>query len=397
MRFSELRALDFGWVWAGALPGQTLAHLGAEVIKVETRKRPDYMRLGRLAVQGGSEFEQQPMFHAINSGKLSLTVDIATPDGRSLILDLVELCDVVIENFGPGVLERRGLGYDALRARRNDIIMLSLSGAGRSEAFADLRTYASTIAAFSGLDSLCGYPGETCLGVHQSYPDVNASLHGTFALLAALGRRTRTGVGEHIELSQLEAGLTCVAEALASESMEGPPIPLLGNGPIDRTRYAVHDVFRCEGDDAWIAVSIEAGGAEWQGLRTLCARDGTVLPPSPRGSSAADNAELAEWLGRGTAERRMGTLQDQGYAAAMVTRPSDRLHLPYFEDLYPETTHPVVGAERVYAMPWRWDAPPMALGRRAPLLGEHNEYVVRTVLRRGATEYERLTQNGTLR
>lgn len=188
MLLQGVRVLDFGWVWAGAVPGQMLAFLGAEVIKVETRKRLDYMRQGRAIVKDAPDTEQQPMFHNINRGKLSLSIDFTTEAGRDLLLDLAAHCDVAIQNFAPGVLDRYGLGYEALRERRPDLVMLSLSGGGQQGPLRELRSYASTIAAFSGLDSLCGYPGEEPLGVQQSYPDPNASLHGAVAILAEIGR-----------------------------------------------------------------------------------------------------------------------------------------------------------------------------------------------------------------
>ena len=210
MLLEGVRVLDFGWVWAGALPGQMLAFLGADVIKVETRTRLDFMRLGPPIVGDKPDPEQQPMFHNVNRGKRSFTVNFQTPAGRELILDLVEKCDVVIENYAPGVLERYGLAYDDLVKRRPHLVMLSLSGGGQQGPLRDLRSYASTIAAYSGLDSLAGYPGEEPLGLQQSYPDPNASLHAAAGLVAALLRRKRTGQGDHLDVGQLHAGLAVV-------------------------------------------------------------------------------------------------------------------------------------------------------------------------------------------
>ena len=142
---SGYRVLDFGWVLAGALPGMVLADMGAEVIKVETRQRLDYMRMGRPIVGDEPDPEQNPMFHNVNRGKLSITLNISEPDAVELAKELVSRCDVVIENFSPGVMDRLGLGYEALRAVKPDIIMASISSTGQEGPLRDLRAYAPSI------------------------------------------------------------------------------------------------------------------------------------------------------------------------------------------------------------------------------------------------------------
>ena len=295
MLLQGVRVLDFGWVWAGAVPGQMLAFLGAEVIKVETRKRLDYMRQGRAIVKDAPDTEQQPMFHNINRGKLSLSIDFTTDAGRDLLLDLAAHCDVSIENFAPGVLDRYGLGYEALRERRPDLVMLSMSGGGQQGPLRELRSYASTIAAFSGLDSLCGYPGEEPLGVQQSYPDPNASLHGAVAVLAALIRRKRSGRGDHIDLSQLAAGLQTSAEAMAWLDLFGEAPGPLGNLPPNDE--PLHDCFRCAGEDEWIAVAAEDEAQ----LAAVAALTG-----APSGDPTAVRDALERWCAAARPARRDG-------------------------------------------------------------------------------------------
>ena len=329
-----VRVLDFGWVWAGALPGQTVAFLGAEVIKVESRTRIDFMRLGPPIVGDEPDPEQQPMFHNVNRGKLSFTVDFRTDRGRDLLLDLVEQCDVVIENFSPGVLDRYGLGYEQLCARRPDLVMLSLSGGGQEGALRDLRSYASTIAAYSGLDSLCGYPGEEPLGIQQSYPDPNASLHAVAALLAALVRRQRTGEGEHVDISQMAAGLAVVGEAMAFLDLFGEEPMTIGNTPPSDER--IHDCFQCGGVDNWVAVEL-ADDRDSELLAAFLELD------------TADPLRMKEELSRWCLERdhveAMEQLQAAGIAAGAVTTAEDRFSNPHFRErnVYVETEHPVIG------------------------------------------------------
>lgn len=380
---SGVRVLDFGWVWAGALPGQVLAFLGAEVIKVETRTRLDYMRLGPPIVGDEPDPEQQPMFHNINRGKLSLTVDFQTEAGRQLILDLVEYCDVVIENYAPGVLERAGLDYDRLRERRPDVVMLSLSGGGQEGPLRDMRSYASTIAAYSGLDSLCGYPGEQPLGVQQSYPDPNASLHGAAGLLAALLRRKRTGEGDHLDLAQMSAGLVAVGEAMACLDLFSEEPGILGNTPPNQE--PIHDAFKCAGEDDWVAVE----AADGEELRRLA---GLVGIEDAEPVAGEVHAALERWCAGRSHFQAMEELQAAGIAAGAVTTAKDRFESAHYRErgIYLETEHPVIGWEVVYGEPWVWPKDVGVQIQRAPLMGEANEYVVCELLGRSREEYERL-------
>ena len=146
---SGYRVLDFGWVLAGALPGMVLADMGAEVLKVETRQRMDYMRLGRPIIGDEPDPEQHPLFHNVNRGKLSIAVNTTKPGAIDLIKELVPHCDVVVENFSPGVMDRLGLGYDVLSGIKSEIVMTSISSNGQTGPLRDLRAYAPSIGALS--------------------------------------------------------------------------------------------------------------------------------------------------------------------------------------------------------------------------------------------------------
>ena len=156
---ARYRVLDFGWVLAGAIPGMVLADLGAEVIKVETRERLDYMRQGRPIIGDRPDPEQSPMFHNVNRGKLSITLNIVRPEAADLARKLAASCDVVIENFSPGVMDKLGLGYEELRRVAPDVVMASISSTGQTGSLRDLRAYAPSIGALSGLDSTWGTMG----------------------------------------------------------------------------------------------------------------------------------------------------------------------------------------------------------------------------------------------
>src|SRR5919201_4369008 len=201
------RVLDFGWVLAGAIPGMVLADMGAEVIKVESRQRLDYMRMGRPIVGDQPDPEQNPMFHNVNRNKLSITLNTMHQKGVELARKLVARCDVVIENFSPGVMDRLGLSYEELRRMRPDLIMASISSTGQTGPLRNLRAYAPSIAALAGLDSIMGYEGERPLGLKHAYGDICGALHTVFAIVGALYQLQRTGRGQDIDLYMLRAAI----------------------------------------------------------------------------------------------------------------------------------------------------------------------------------------------
>lgn len=395
MTIDNVRIMDFGWVWAGALPGQMSSFLGAEVIKIESSKRLDYMRRGRPIVGDEPDPDQQPMFHNINRGKKSLSVDLSTERGRELVLDLAPHCDAAVENFAPGVLDRLGLGFEQLNGRNERLVLVSLSGGGQWGPLREMRSYASTIAAYCGLDALAGYEGEEPLGVQQAYPDPNASLHGAIALLAALIESRATGVGFHAEVAQLEAGLATVGEALVAHQAGFDMTRPLGN--VSPHPSEEHLVVACDGDDEWVAVVVPAHDDADHALAEALG----ALDDLDAGSVTPDDARdvLAAWCAQRSGTEAMEALQGVGLAAGAVTSAKTRFENAHYQArrAYLETSHPVIGWEMVYREPWGPTGltEPNDVGR-APLLGEHNEYVVCELLGRSQKEYATLVDEGVL-
>ncbi|MCK4791894.1 MAG: CoA transferase, partial [Desulfobacteraceae bacterium] len=174
------RVVDFGWAAAAPRATCLLADMGAEVIKIETRKRPDPVRFGPDNLERNPEMD--PLFHSINRNKLSILLDLTYSEGIKLIKRLVRISDVVVDNFSPGVMKRFTLDYEELKKYKPDIITVSFPGVGSEGPLADVVTYGPSLAALAGLDSLIGYEGERVLGMQQAYADINASLHGAFAI-----------------------------------------------------------------------------------------------------------------------------------------------------------------------------------------------------------------------
>ena len=370
------RVLDFGWVLAGAIPGMVLADMGAAVIKVETRQRLDYMRRGRPIVGDRPDPEQNPMFHNVNRGKLSVTLNIGEPEGAELAKRLAAGCDIVIENFSPGVMERLGLGYNALRAVKPDIIMAAISSTGQEGPLRDLRAYAPSIGALSGLDSAMGYAGGGPLGLKHAFGDICGALHAVFAIVSALYHRKRTGAGQYIDVAMLRATVATQGVGLMEHALTGRSIRPQGN--YDPT-MAPYGNYPCAGDDSWVSIAV-ASAAEWQGL--VAAMGHPAWADDDRFGSQyrrqRHRRELDALLGQWTAQQQADELADrlQGYgvAAAPALSAAERLFHPHFmaRGLYSDVDHPVLGAEPIFNLMWGLSKTPSAVRRHAPLLGEHN-------------------------
>ena len=378
-----IRVVDFGWVWAGAVPGHILADLGAEVIKVESRHPLDYMRQGRPIRGTQKDPEQNPMFHNVNRGKLSLQISLGAPGARALIHRLVARSDAVIENFSPGVMDKYGLSWDDLRQVRPGLVMCSMSAVGQRGPLRGIRTYATMIASLSGLDRYVRYPGERVLGSQSSYADPNASLHATVALLAALWRQGRTGEGVHLDVSQWESTAAVMGEELAELAMTGidPSVPAADRHAVPCGNFPV------QGCDEWIAIAVSTD-TQWRSVVQILGNPATLLESrwDTTAGRLAGRAELEDRLSMctrdWTREHLVEKLLSSGVPAAPLLRDVELAGHPQFKrrQLFELIEHPSLPPVPVYRLPWHVDGRPVPIARRAPMLGEHNDYVLREVL-----------------
>ena len=381
---SGTRVVDFGWAWAGAVCGQILGDFGAEVIKVESRSRLDPMRQGRPIIGDKPDPEQNPISSNVNRNKYSLAVNLKKSEAVDLVRKLVAISDVVVENMSVGVLDRLGLGYETLQAVRPDIIMVSLPAAGRTGPLSKIRAYGPTITGLSGLDSLVGYENEIPTGFQQPIADPNVGLHAVLAVLAALRHRRRTGEGQYIETSQLQTLLPLLGSAIAEYTMTGR-VP----GPQDNRRpgFAPYGTYACSGEDQWVSVAV-ATNQEWAALCGAIGlpgleSDSRFLTSGLREKNRLELDDLVSgWTLQRSAKDAAAALQSSGVAAAPCLGVEGRFLNEHFRDreVYVPVTHPVLGAEFIYATPWKFSKTPPRVFRRVPQLGEHNEYVVRDLL-----------------
>lgn len=377
-----VRIVDFGWVYAAPIATRTLADMGAEVIKIESSSHLDEMRTSPSNVS--RDIERDPVFHDLNRNKLSFAVDFAQPEGVALIKQLVAKSDVVVENYSPGVLARRGLDYEDLRQVREDIVMLAMSAAGQTGPLHRIRTYGPSISALSGLDSMVGYPGERVLGSQGFYPDMIGAIHGAIAVLAALWHRKRTGRGQYIDLSQWEATVGMLGEAILDFTMNEVVRGTNGNHDGASSPYGNYP---CSEPDTWVAIAV-GDEATWQSFcRAIGSPAWTEEPWAADGYQRAANADrvdehVAEWTRQCSAQEAVEALQAESVPAGPSLHVGERYFHPHFQErgFHVDLEHPVTGVDIIGGISWKLDGTPGAIRRAAPTYGQHNDYVLRDLL-----------------
>ena len=397
---ADVRVTDFTWAWAGPHGTALLSLLGAEVIKIESRTRLDHSRLRSL--MGGAinaDPDESTLFNHLNLGKLSLTLNLRTAEAREIARRLVAVSDVVVQNMRPGVLDRLGLGYEDLVAVKPDIIMLSSSAVGASGPERAYAGYAPTFAALSGAADLTGYPGQPPVPLSGSV-DLRVGTTAALAVLAALYDRQQSGEGQNIDLSSTEVMSGMIGEAFLGYEMTGEVPARLGNG---HESLAPHGCYRCRDDGSWVTIAVD-GDDEWEALKAVV--DNPILEaedlasaPSRWHNQIRIDRVLEAWTRQRNAQQAVALLQAGGVAAMPVFKAPDLVDDPHLEErgFFHEVEHPVIGKNVVVGAPWRFDGEPCGAERPAPLLGQHNDYVLRDVLGLSETEIERLEEACALR
>jgi len=396
-----VRVADFTWVWAGPFCTMQLAHLGAEVIRVESARRVCLLRHLPPWLEGKPGINRSGYFNQYNQGKRSITLDLSRPEAKEIAERLVAASDVAAENFAAGVIERLGLGYEALKRVKEEIIMISMSGYGQTGPESGYVSYGPAQVPLAGMSSLTGYAGWQPMHVGMSYGDPNAGRHAAFAVLAALLYRERTGKGQYIDMSQWESTMVLLGEGLMDYAMNGTQPPRSGNRD---PWMAPHGIYRCDGEDQWLSIACGSDG-EW---RALCGAMGRPeLADDPRFQTLAGrkaNEDALEPIVEGwtsTQDPMAATelLQAAGVAAfpPMVNYMLDADPHLAERGFWVEKEHPEVGALRHAGIPWRMSETPCEVWRAAPTLGQDNEYVFGEVLGMSGKQIADLAERGVIR
>lgn len=380
---SGIRVLDMTTFWAGPCCTHSLALLGAEVIHVESTRRPDGTRMiAGIPVTEDQWWEKSPIFEALNTNKKGLTLDLQSPRGRELLRRLITTCDVVVENFTPRVLDQIGLDFATVQSIRPDTVLVRMPGFGLEGPWRDNPAFAYVIESAAGVSWLTGYPDRTPYDPY-SIGDPNAGVHALNAILLALEHRRRTGEGVFVEAAMVDAALSIAAEQVIEYTAYGALLERAGNrGPTaaPQNLYRSADIDEFGRLDSWVAIAV-ATDDQWDSLcRALgspsWATDPTLSTDSGRRAHHdAIDERLAAWCGRRSRDEIVATLWDAGVPVAKVMQPHRQPELEQlaFRDFFEEVDHPVNGPARLGTVPIRFSAGPHKFHtEHAPLLGQHN-------------------------
>jgi crotonobetainyl-CoA:carnitine CoA-transferase CaiB-like acyl-CoA transferase len=385
--FSGLRILDMTTFWAGPCCTHFMAMLGAEVIHVESARRPDGTRLiAGIPITEEQWWEKSPIFAALNTNKKGLTLDLQSPRGRELLRRLIATCDVVVENFTPRVLDQIGLDFEAVQAIRPDVVMLRMPGFGLDGPWRDNPAFAYAIESASGLSWLTGYPDRPPYEPY-SVGDPNAGVHALNGLLLALEQRRRTGQGVFVEAAMVDAALSISAEQIIEYSAYGAVLERAGNrGPTaaPQNLYRAADIDEFGRPDSWVAVAV-ATDDQWRYLCDALGSPSWAVDPSlstaagRRAHEDLIDEQLAAHCQDRAVDDIVATLWNAGVPVAKVMQPHRQTELEQltFRDFFEELDHPVNGRAKLSTVPMRLSDGPVSFHTQpAPLLGQHNHEVL---------------------
>ena len=375
-----LRIIEVTANWAGPIAGRHFADLGADVIKVELHTKPATRTLAWVPADiWPDHYHRAGYFNKLNRNKRAVCLNLATDEGRAVLLQLVRNADGLIENNAARVMTQLGIGWDVLREVNPGLVMCSMAGFGATGPERNYSAYGSNIEAMSGLASVLGYgPGEY-FGTGSYYADPVTGNHGAVAMLAALHARRSTGKGRWIDVSLFEAVLPYFSQELLTYAVTGEaPEPIGNASPV----HAPQGLYPCAGEDNWLALTVRderdfASLAEVAGFPDFAANPDLSSVEGRRAAAAEIDAAIATWSREQTVTAAAAALQEAGVPAApvmpnwMVVSDNHLNDRGYFETV----RHPVAGTHVFPGFPWRFEQTPGAIARPAPLFAQHNREV----------------------
>jgi benzylsuccinate CoA-transferase BbsF subunit len=372
------RVLDFCWQAAGPLATELLANLGADVVKVETARNVDRVRQFHHPAENFS-IDTGAFFQDCNTNKRSLTLDLHHPEAVALVKELLPRFDVVASNFAPTAMTGWGLGYEALRAVKRDIIVASFPVMGHTGPSMDWRAIGNGVTGLSGVAAHTGCADRPPVGLGTLYTDFSLAPIAATLIMAALLERERTGEGQFIEIAQYEAAIHLLDTELLDYLVNGETAPRRGNRSPE---YVPHGVFPCRGEDRWVAIAVR-NTLEWQQLSDEMERTDLALLPSLQhveGRRVAEDeleAAITAWTEGLDAYDVAKRLQRRGVPAVALQSTADLVERDEgMRDFFAPFEHPTGVPFLVQHQPFTWDGERLPVSR-APMLGEHNEEILR--------------------
>ncbi|MFC1991756.1 CaiB/BaiF CoA transferase family protein [Chloroflexota bacterium] len=386
-----IRVVDFTWHLTGPLSTKHFSDLGAEVIIVESRRRPGWRRGEPRSPRGNDQY---------CTSKLSVTINTRDPRGIELAKQLVAHSDIVVENYAGGAIKRMGLGYEVLKEIKPDIIMLSTSMQGQTGPHFNHPGSGHKLTALTGFSNILGWPDRKPAWI-GAYTDFIAPRYNILAIMAALDYRRRTGKGQYIDMSQYENGIQFMAPLVLDYAANRRVAGRMGN---QSPSAAPHNAYRCIGEDRWCSIAVFTD-EEWKNFCQVIGNPSlsedprfATLPARKENEEELDRL-VNEWTIHHTAEVVMNMMQEAGVAAGVVETGEDVLDKdPQLKQrhFFRELEYPGIGKYRSQAGPHFLLSKYNYELKVAPLLGEHNEYIFKEILAMPNDEYDGLVEEGVI-
>ena len=391
------------------MTARALSFLGAEVIKIGNGARLDSWRGPAVGVndpasypdrQGGERpYDRNALFNTQNHDKKSISLDLKSPAGQDLARRLAAKCDVVLANFSPHALAKLGLGYDALSQGNPKLVMVEMPAFGNDGPWSSHVGMGKTMEAAAGMASLIGYgDGEPVL-TGPAYLDPIGGLHGASAVLTALAERNRTGLGQYVEVAQVEAAMHWIGEYILQTGRTGEVFRADGNR---RPDMAPHDAFPCDGDDEWMVIACP-DDETWTkltaatGLSDLADVRFSTLTGRLAHAEAV-KAALSGWTRGRNKNEATDLLQAAGVPAAPVNSGADVWRDPFLRSrgFIQELTHPAAGTAEYPGLAYRLSLTPGSIRSPAPCFAEHTHEVLGGLLGLSRAEIDALVETGAV-
>jgi benzylsuccinate CoA-transferase BbsF subunit len=394
--FAGLKVVDFGWGAATPRVTKVLADHGATVLRVESSIRPDGLRRN-VPFKDGKRGLNLSAYFAYGSGnKYSFGLNNKGKQARKVLDRLIRWGDIVTENFSAGTMERNGLGFKDLQKINPSVIMFRSCNQGQTGPNAEMRGNGPQLVALSGFTEITGFAGQPPTQPYGGYTDLTGAILGNLALLGAMDYRRRTGKGQEIDTSQIETSVHFMAPLLLDYNLTGHEGERTGN----RVGWAApHGVFRCQGDDNWLAIAIETDG-QWKALAGLLGVSDSRFETFEGRSENQDELEglISAWTADKDDVALMKQLQSVGVPAGVVNNPAETYEDPQLRhrDFFWMMDHKVMGPALHIGATFKLSQMPAAPIRPTPALGQHTIEFARDTLGFSESEVEEMLADGTL-
>ncbi len=382
--FEGVKVADFSWVGVGPQIGRELAYYGATVVRVESHKRPDTLRLAFPFKDMKPGIDRSAFGMAYNTGKYGMSLDLTKPKGREVARKLIQWADVVCNSFTPGSMQALGLDYESVVKFKPDIIYWETCQMGQKGPLAKFGGYGAYGVTYAGFSHITGWPDRYPLVLFNNHSDFIAPWYMVITLIGALLYKRKTGKGMHLDESQIEAGATFLGPLLLDYIVNGRIANRMGN----RDPYmAPHSVYPARGTDRWVAIAV-TNEEEWESLcRVMGHPEWTEDPKFATMLARKQNEDeldrlIGEWTKDYPPEQIMAMMQAAGVPCGVVQTAGDlfsdpqmkhRQHFRFLE-------HKVIGRHAYNSPAYRLSKTPDHIWKAGPCLGEDNGYVYKELL-----------------